>query len=94
MNIEKLCNYLESWIGVETWNTEHPLDNERFHKSLQNIFKNLGTQISYDDFYEAIERSVEDLYPHYNADFKITLIKSYSLRAATIAEYVSDIKNI
>ena len=32
MNIEKLCNYLESWIGVETWNTEHPLDNERFQR--------------------------------------------------------------
>lgn len=94
MNIEKLGNYLESWIGVETWNTEHPCDNERFHKSLQSVFKNLGTQISYDNFYEAIEKSVEELYPHYNTEFKITLIERYSLRAATISEYVNDIKNI
>jgi len=55
MNIEKLAKILEPWMRVETWYTTHPADTKRFHNALFNVHSELGCQIGYDDFKDAIE---------------------------------------
>ncbi|MEN8250697.1 MAG: hypothetical protein ABFS32_17320 [Bacteroidota bacterium] len=61
MNIEKLIDCLSVWMGVDTWHTGHPLDEERFYTALSRAFEEFGYGISDADFHEAMEAYIEKL---------------------------------
>lgn len=90
MNIEHLANLLEPWMRAETWHTTHPLDQERFHKALANTIDQLGCQISYDEFKEAIELLFEKYHPEKNAESFESDIERHAASAENIASYIFD----
>jgi len=91
MNIEKIADALKPWMQVETWNTNHPLDEERFHKALKSAINANETALSYDEIKEAMELLVEELYPdEYDASFIEEKIEQFSSKAETITSYIYD----
>lgn len=96
MNIENLAKCLKPWVQVSTWNTHHPLDEERFHKAVKSaIDSHPETCISYESYKEAIEYLVNELYfEKYESEFIEDIIKRYSEKANSISSYVFDVKNI
>lgn len=92
MDIKKLKNALEPWLRVSTWNTAHPLDDERFHKALKSAFDTLGTAISFDDFKEAMDQLAENFHPNMNETYRDELIDAFAKRAEQIGTYLFDNK--
>ena len=93
MNIEKLAEKIKPWMQVDTWHTSHPLDDERFHKSLQSAFSEFGASIAYDDFKEAMEYLVETgVASKLEASYLEENIDKSASKAEIIACYLSDIK--
>jgi hypothetical protein len=90
MDIKKLKNALEPWLKVSTWNTYHPLDDERFHKALKSAFDTLGTTISFDDFKEAMDQLAANLHPGMNQSYRDELIYGFAKRAEQIGSYLHD----
>jgi len=90
MNIESLAKYLEAWMRADTWHTTHPLDEERFHKALANAISQLGSQISYEQFKDAMELLHEKYYPDKNIEKFQDDIDRYATNAEIIASYIQD----
>lgn len=95
MNIENLAKCLRPWIQVSTWKTYHPSDEERFHKAIKNaIDSHPESCISYENYKEAIEYLVNEIYfEKYESEFIEEIIKKYSKKADTISSYIFDTKN-
>jgi len=77
-------------MKVDTWNSFHPLDEERFHKALKQVFSKLGTKIDEETFEEVILTLFDDLYPNWEPKDKCLLIELYSKKSANIASYLYD----
>ena len=92
MNMDKLKEILRSWMRISTWHTNHPLDNERFHKALHNAFSELGTGINFDDFEEVMYELADEYHPDWNQEYKDELVQNFSLRAEHITSYLRDTK--
>ena len=91
MNIEKLAEKLKPWMQVDTWHTSHPLDDQRFHKSLQAAFSEFGVSIAYDDFKEAMEYLVETgVASKLEAGYLEGSIEKSASKAEHISSYLSD----
>ena len=93
MNIDDLAKHLEPWMRVETWHTTHPLDQERFHKALANAIRDLGTQITFDDFKDAMETLHEKHHSDKNIESFESDIDRYATNAESIASYLYDTEN-
>lgn len=91
MNIDALAKSMKSWVQVDTWHTTHPLDTERFNKAVAKAIADHGSQITYDDFKEAIERLVEQCHPEMaGKPYTEEAIERCAGNAEIIAGYVSD----
>jgi len=90
MNIENLKKALAPWMRLDTWHTNHPLDNKRFHKVLSRAFSEVGTAIDGDTFEEVISELANEYHPNYDPKFKEAMIRDFSLRAEHIAYYLND----
>lgn len=88
VNIEKLENCLEPWIRVQSWHTYHPLDKERFYKSLRVAIEELGPLIEYDDFVEAMTNLVKKHHPKMLSEYANEYIEKLSATAEGISQYV------
>lgn len=78
-------------MQIDTWNSLHPLDEERFHEALKRIFSKSGTNIDEEDFEEVLTTLIIDLHSSWGSDEKIKHAKLYSKKAAHIASYLHDI---
>lgn len=96
MNIEQLTNFLRPWVQVDTWHTNHPCDDKRFHEAVKNAIDSYPEScLSYEDYKEAIESLVNEIYPEkYESTFIEDKIDKYSERADTISSYVFDTKKL
>ncbi len=93
MNIEKLAEKLKPWMQVDTWHTSHPLDDKRFHKSLQSAFSEFGSSIAHEDFKEAMEYLVETgVASKLEVGYLENCIDDSASKAEHIASYLSDTK--
>ena len=90
MDTKKLKNALEPWLRVSTWNTAHPLDEQRFHKALKSAFDALGTAIAYEDFKEAMDQLAENLHPSMGKSYRDELIDAFAKQAVQIGSYLHD----
>lgn len=88
MNIETLGSYLEPWIRVQSWHAHHPLDKERFYKSLHTAIEEVGPLIEYDDFVEAMTSLVKKHHPKMLTDYASEFIEKLSATAEEISHYV------
>lgn len=91
MDIASLAKALDPWLRVSTWHTGHPMDDQRFHRSLKIAFNNLGVQISSDDFRKAISLVLADRSPGDLKAFE-NEIEQFSRRGEDIASYLIDLK--
>ncbi|MDT3306668.1 hypothetical protein [Shewanella vaxholmensis] len=92
MNLVILKKELKKWMQIDTWNSGHPLDEERFHKSLNRIFQSLGTSIDGYQFEEVMTELINELYPNWDESFKDELVNTYACKADSISSYLHDIK--
>lgn len=92
MNMDKLKEALRPWMGIETWHTLHPLDEQRFHKSLKSVFTELGTSIDGSEFQEVMYELANEYHPDWNQGHKDKLILHFALRAESISSYLFDTK--
>ena len=90
MDTSKIKESLRPWVQIETWHTGHPLDSQRFHNALSDVFELFGTQVSFNDFEEALTELVDEIYPNWEEEHKEKTIHKYSLRAENIGSYLSD----
>ena len=88
MNIQQMKEALQPWMRNQSWNSTHYLDTERFHNALKAIFGNGGFNLDIENFQEAMNEAIEDLYPDYNEDFKDELVTKFALRAEDIGAYL------
>jgi DNA-binding ferritin-like protein (Dps family) len=94
MNLKRLKEALRPWMQHETWNTEHPSDYKRFHKSLHNAFSELGPVIGGANFEEVMSELADQYYPDWDQKYKDKLVNDFAIRAEHIAFYLQDIKKI
>jgi len=91
MTIDDLAKSIRPWVQVDTWHTTHPLDTERFNKAVGAAISEHGSQITYDDFKEAMESLVEELYSgKYEDSYIEEVIERCASSAETITSYVRD----
>lgn len=92
MNIESVKRHLRSWMQVSTWNTSHPLDQQRFHRALHNCFREHGPGISSDVFEDAMLQLLDELYPTPHAVDRTERVRDWVLKAEAIDGYMYDIR--
>ncbi len=92
MNMDMLKEALRQWMKIETWHTNHPLDDERFHRALQKAFSTLGTSIDGDQFAEVMFELADEYHPNWDQKYKEEIVENFSLRAEHIASYLHDTK--
>jgi hypothetical protein len=92
MNIEKLVNLLTPWLQVDTWHTSHPCDEARYHSALNQVFKNLGTELDGENFSEAIHTTLEKVGSNLILEYRNELVDKFALRSENIANYLHFIK--
>lgn len=92
MNIEQLSDKLRPWMQVETWHTTHPLDYQRFHKSLESAFLEYGSSISYDDLKEAMLLLAEEMLSgELENKYLEEAIDRFSSHGEVISGFISDV---
>ncbi|WP_100634609.1 hypothetical protein [Pseudomonas qingdaonensis] len=89
MNIERLEELLNPWLRVDTWHTEHILDDQRFHRALNQAYEELGLEIHSGDVIMAIESALDKRSPELKKAYS-EAIKRYAEKAQIIGWYVRD----
>ncbi|MEJ6003836.1 hypothetical protein [Paucibacter soli] len=92
--IESLKNHLASWMRVDTWDTLHPLDEERFHKALNACFRQFGPQISANEFEDAMLALLEQYHPTKMPIDRAERLHSWVLKAEVINSYLYDTRQL
>jgi len=78
-------------MKVDTWHTTHPLDEERFHKALNDCFQRAGKPIDFDSFKDAMTGLAKRLYPNMGREYLQATIERYAQNAEVISGYLSDV---
>lgn len=89
MDIERLEELLSPWLRVDTWHTEHILDDQRFHRALKQAYEELGFEIHSGDVILAIENTLDKRSPELKEAYSEE-IKGYAKKAQIIGWYVRD----
>lgn len=89
-NITTIKQHLATWLRVDTWDTLHPLDMKRFHKALAACFKDLGPEIAFDDFYQAMVELLGEHHPTQQPVNREERVRPWALKAEAIASFLSD----
>jgi hypothetical protein len=91
MELENFKECINIWIKPSTWHTNHPLDTERFHNALHQIFIKNGTKIEPEKFSKLLSQALVDQYPKINKDFLDKEVKSAETTYDVIRSYLFDI---
>jgi hypothetical protein len=92
MDTKALQLFLLPWLRVDTWHSRHLKDEERFHQALHVAFGELGYSIAYEQFYEAIHRTLSELQPGVEV-YRSKTIEQFARRAEVISSYLFDVRN-
>jgi hypothetical protein len=86
--IQYIANELYRWARIDTWNSYHALDQERFFKCLRNIFSKIGTNINGEGLTEALTIVIDDLRPNMYQEYIEKEITEYARAAFAAADYI------
>ncbi|WP_223590277.1 hypothetical protein [Pseudomonas sp. A-R-19] len=89
MDIEQLKASLKPWLAIDTWHSNHALDEQRFHKALKSAFEKLGTPISFESFRKAIILGLSEYRENDSKAFEND-VESYAQLAEDISYYVTN----
>lgn len=88
MNTERIEIILkDTWLKEETWHTNHPSDEKRFHKAIEKVFLKDKYNLDSDTFERAINNVLNS---PVNFQDEINL---FSERADRICSFLFDIKD-
>lgn len=90
MNIDDLKAAIVPWLRIDTWHTPHPLDDQRFHRSLKSAFDSLGTSIALDDFRVVMTQLAQEHHPNMQASDRKVFVEEFAQRAKNISRYLHD----
>ncbi|MFT0171483.1 hypothetical protein ACLKMY_21145 [Paraburkholderia mimosarum] len=90
MEHEKIVEGLRAWMKVSTWSTGHPLDQERFHRALKEVFDTCGLSISGDEFESAMRALAVELGYNYQPEYLNERLSDYAQLAESIGSYLFD----
>ena len=90
MNHEKIVEGLRSWMRVSTWDTHHPLDQQRFHHALKDVFDACGPSISGDEFESAMRELAAEFGNRYPSEELDKIVNRYASTAENIGSYLHD----
>ncbi|MCY0388450.1 hypothetical protein OVY01_14690 [Robbsia sp. Bb-Pol-6] len=93
MQHEKIIDGLRSWMRVRTWDTLHPLDQERFHHALKNVFDECGPSVSNEEFEFAMRALTVEFKYKYQEEYLSERLGYYAQLAEKIGAYVFDNRN-
>jgi hypothetical protein len=79
--------YFEHWIELETWDSTHWADKERFYQFVKACFKYRKKKISSSDIKTAIKEAVLSKRPTFNEEELDHLAEQFSQEFATIRDY-------
>jgi len=92
MNENELSVLFEPWLRVDSWMSDHEIDDGRFHRALLKAVKaghmNIDNSVHEDAFLIAIER-LENRKP---TKFEKERAHEYGLRASSIMHFLKDSK--
>ncbi|WP_332399649.1 hypothetical protein [Vibrio metschnikovii] len=57
---DRIFELLKPWAGVSTWHTTHPMDRDRFNRSMHAIVEEFGANVDIDLFESALRKHVEN----------------------------------
>ena len=87
---EVLKRHLTGWMQLSTWDTLHPLDQQRFHRSLAACFEELGPSIDFDQFEQAMLDLLAQLHPTSQPVDRSERVRFWAERAEAIGSYLFD----
>ena len=93
MKHEKITAGLRGWMKVQTWSTGHPLDRERFHHALKDVFDTCGPSISGDEFESAMRTLAVEFGYNYQPEYLNEKLSDYARLAENIGSYLFDNRN-
>lgn len=79
-------------MQAETWHTNHPLDEKRFHQALHSAFSAVGSQVTAGDMLDALTELGQQLGRSVNdTQYFIPRIQERAKIAERIGEYLRDV---
>ncbi|WNC95227.1 hypothetical protein RI103_38750 (plasmid) [Paraburkholderia sp. FT54] len=89
---QRIIDAMRAWMQVDTWHTNHPMDEKRFHQALHEAFTAVGRPLSADDMLDALKELGQQLgRPVNDAQYFIPRIEERVRIAERIGEYLHDI---
>ncbi len=93
MKHKNIVDGLRPWMRVGTWDTTHPLDQERFHRALKSVFDECGPNVAGDEFEAAMRELADDLCVKYQQAYLDERINHFAQLAENIGSYLYDVEN-
>jgi hypothetical protein len=91
MTGSELKLFFKRWVQAPTWQSRHPLDDERFNQALKSAFDfSSEKQIDADNFVEAILNLAEEFHPTMSLLRDDDFINDYATRLEHIQSYLND----
>ncbi|MEZ0605731.1 hypothetical protein ACAX43_26715 [Paraburkholderia sp. IW21] len=88
---KRIVDAMRQWMQVDTWHTNHPMDEKRFHKALHDAFAAVGKPLTADDLLDALRELGQQLgRPVNDSQYFIPRIEERARIAERIGEYLHD----
>ena len=84
----ELHDAMDAWLRVDTWHTDHPLDEKRFFDALLVAESEGPRNFNVDHFSDVALELVEKYHPRLNQDFRDEQLTRKAISAETIMSYL------
>jgi hypothetical protein len=84
---ENVQKYFNTWINQDGWNSEHPLDQQRFYRFVKACKPHGKKKISYHDVKNAIIEKVLSISPDFDKDTLEELANNFAGRYSMFMDY-------
>ena len=79
--------YLQLWLGLDTWYTSHPLDNNRFYRYVRMCIRQSPRKAVPGAFGEILRRAAADRQPEWPPEYREEMVARFVEDAAVIWGY-------
>jgi len=80
---------IEKWVKVETWHTDHPLDDERFYKLLAVAESEGAHSFDVEGFVDVASELAKRHHPEMQHEFLSNSVLEKGLQAEAIMGYIA-----
>jgi hypothetical protein len=91
-DIAALKNFLRPWMNRDDWESDRRADLRRFYCALRDAFAALGTDITDEEFSEAMDELAAELHPEEVFGRRVASSDAFIDRAVVVAEFLGAIR--